>query len=111
MSAPEIATRIHGGLPQVSKVVREINEATKPTSVPLALGDAKTTCPVKVWDLLAAAAKRRGLDPAHLALAIMEGVLKRGSVDAAIAPMLPNTSPLPTCAISESFKSSSTLRP
>lgn len=37
-----------------------------------------------VWDLLTGAAKRRGLEPARLALQIVEGVLKRGSVDAAI---------------------------
>jgi len=78
LTAAQIAERIHRGLPQVSKVVRELASSTKqPTSVPV-------QCPAKIWDLLSAAARRRNLDPAHLALQIMEGVLKRGSVDAAI---------------------------
>jgi hypothetical protein len=44
--------------------------------------DAKTTCPAKTWELLAAAARQRGTDPARLALQIMENVLKYGSIDA-----------------------------
>jgi hypothetical protein len=82
MSPPEIAARIHRGLPQVSKVVREINEATKPTSVPVLISDSKVTCSAKTWVALAAAARRRSVEPAMLAVQIIDGVLRRGSVDA-----------------------------
>jgi hypothetical protein len=84
LSAAEIAARIHRWLPQVSKVVKEISRATKPTAVPVVISDSKTTCPAKTWDMLAAAARRRNAEPAVLLVQIAEGVIKHGSIDRAI---------------------------
>jgi DNA-binding NarL/FixJ family response regulator len=84
LTAAQIAMKVNRGFPQVSKLVREISEATKPTSVPVAISDSKTTCSAKTWAALAAAARRRNAEPAHLLVQLAEGVLKRGSVDAVI---------------------------
>jgi hypothetical protein len=84
LSAPEIAAKIHRGTPQVSRIVREIRQATKPTSVPVLISDSKTTCPVKTWAALEAAARRRSTDPARLLVQIADGVLRHGSIDAAL---------------------------
>jgi hypothetical protein len=48
------------------------------------ISDSEAKCPAKVWSALAAAARRRSLGPAVLAVQIVEGVLRRGSVDATI---------------------------
>jgi hypothetical protein len=80
VATAEIAKRVGRGLPQVSKVVRELTASTKqPTSVPLALN-----VPAKTMAALAAAARRRNVEPARLLVEIADGVLRRGSVDAVI---------------------------
>jgi hypothetical protein len=84
LTAAQIAERMHRGLPQVSRVVREISEAAKPTSVPVLINDSKTTCSAKLWTALSAAARRRNASPANLLIQIAEGVLKRGSVDSVL---------------------------
>jgi hypothetical protein len=84
LSAAEIAARTHRGLPQVSRIVRELSSSTKPTSVPVLVGDSKASCSAKTWAALAAAARRRSVEPATLAVQIVDGTLRRGSVDAVI---------------------------
>jgi hypothetical protein len=84
LTTAQIAERTRRGLAQVSRIVREIASSTTPTSVPVLISDSKVSCPAKTWAALAAAARRRSVEPAHLAVMIIDGVLKRGSVDAVI---------------------------
>jgi hypothetical protein len=59
LTVAQIAAKINRGLPQTSRIVKELTSSTKPTSVPLQLRDSKANCPAKTWDLLEAAARRR----------------------------------------------------
>jgi hypothetical protein len=81
----EIAKAINRGSnhPQVALYVRQLGLAAKQTSsVPVVISDSKVTCSGKTWAALAAAARRRSVEPAMLAVQIIDGVLRRGSVDA-----------------------------
>jgi hypothetical protein len=87
LSTAAIAAKVRRGVPQVSRIVRELAASTKPptsVSVPVLMADSKVSCPAKTWAALAAAARRRSVEPAHLAVMIIDGVLRRGSIDAAI---------------------------
>jgi hypothetical protein len=81
LSPAEIAARVHRGLPQISRLVRELAASAKPTSLTLQLGESKANCPEKTWAALTAAARRRNVKPASLAVEIIGGVLRHGSID------------------------------
>jgi IS30 family transposase len=76
LSAAQIAARIHRGLPQVSRIVRELAAAAKPARVAL-----KLDLPMTTWDLLEAAARRRRLEPTKLALELLDHLVRHGSID------------------------------
>jgi DNA-binding NarL/FixJ family response regulator len=76
LSAAQIAERIHRGLPQVSRIVREItSSSTKPTETSLQLN-----VPARTMTALEAAARRRHLKPATLAAELIDNVVRHGSV-------------------------------
>jgi hypothetical protein len=78
LPAAEIAKRIGRGLPQVSKVVRELGLApsTPSTLVPVELKLRRSP-----FGMLEAAARRRDLAPETLASALIDRVIRRGSID------------------------------
>ena len=79
LSSNEIAKRVGRGVPQVTRVVRSFGLA-EPSSIALTLSLKRRS-----FEMLEAAARRRNTEPARLLVEIVEGVLKRGSVDRAIA--------------------------
>jgi hypothetical protein len=83
LSAAQIAVKLGRGVPQVSKLVKELDGAP-PRSVALQVGDTKASLPTKTWDMVIAAAKRRSVEPAVLLAQICQGIVEHGSIDRAV---------------------------
>jgi len=79
MPANEIAKRIGRGSshPQVARLVRQLGLA-KPGPGLVAL---QLTLRPRTWEALEAAARRRDMKPAALAVELIDHIIRRGSVD------------------------------